>query len=384
MNEKEVRELRKRFRADRGNISSVYGCYVNESRKIVSMFEQPLVGIAPEEAEQYLGLMKKTLSGTLGKNLVELAFSTQQVMDSDEHRLLSMLRSSGLKDDVLLRTFFEQMIEHLVIEGNYLILLTHDVYAVPHHAGEDAMRQGVSDEEFSYILCAVCPVKLTQPGLSYFSRENRFRGSERGWSASAPEVGFLFPAFDDRAANLYGTLYYTKDEAQNHQELIDGMFHTEPPMPAAAQKETFQALLTESLREECSLEVMQTVQEQIGEMIDQHKQNKEPEMLVVSKKELGMVLAACGVSKERVDTFETQFDAQFGVDAEIPPTNVVDCKHFEIRTPDVVIKVNPERSDLVETRVIDGSKYILICADGGMEVNGVPVKISEGYETVGK
>lgn len=246
------------------------------------------------------------------------------------------------------------------------------------------MQQGVSDEEFPYILCAVCPVKLTQPGLSYFSRENRFRTSERGWSASAPELGFLFPAFDDRAANIYGTLYYTKDEAQNHQEFIDGMFHAEPPMPAAAQKETFQSLLTESLREECSLEVMQTVQEQIGELIDQHKQNKEPEMLVVSKKELGTILSASGVSKERIETFETQFDAQFGEDAEIPPTNVVDCKHFEIRTPDVVIKVNPERSDLVETRVINGSKYILICADGGMEVNGVPVRISEESKPVAR
>ena len=193
---------------------------------------------------------------------------------------------------------------------------------------------------------------------------------------SAPELGFLFPAFQDRSANIYSALYYTRDIAENHKEFVDAVFRSEIPLPAAAQKEAFQSILGETLAEDCKYDVVQAVHDQLSGMIEEHKTNKEAEPLVVSKNTVKRVLENCGISESRVEAFDEKYDAEFGPDTDISPRNIVDSKQFEVCTPDVTIRVNPERSDLLETRVIDGKKYILIRAEEGVEVNGVRIHIT--------
>ena len=193
---------------------------------------------------------------------------------------------------------------------------------------------------------------------------------------SAPELGFLFPAFDDRSTNLYNSLYYTRDIAENHAEFVDAVFRSPVPMPAAAQKETFQSILGDTLAEDSRYEVVQAVHEQLCGMIEEHKAGRETEPLVISKGTVKCMLKSCGVADSHVATFDQQYDAAFGADTDLSPRNLVDAKQLELRTPDVTIHVNPEHSDLVETRVIDGKRYILIRADDGVEVNGVNVHIS--------
>lgn len=377
MTEKEISEIRRRVRREKSNISHILGCYVNERREIISMFDQSLGLMPQEEQERYLAILKKTLSGTAGKNLIDISFRTQQVMDSEEHKLLMSLRKSSLKDESAVQDFFQRVIQSLNFEGNYLILLAHDNYDVPYRSKDGEKQQDASSEVFSYILCSICPVKLTQPELSYYAAEKEFHNSNAGWVVATPELGFMFPAFDDRAANIYNALYYTKDIAENHGEFIDAVFHTDVPMPAAEQKATFQSVLSNALESDCSFEVIQTVHEELCGMIELHKESKVDESLVISKKQVASVLQSCGVSEAHVDTFAEKYDAEFGEDSAVSPRNIIDSKKFEIRTPDVVITVNPERSDLVETRVINGTKYILICADEGVEVNGVSIHISD-------
>ena len=375
MNEKEIAEIRRRFRPDRSNISRIRGCYVNDQSEIVSEFSQSLVSMSQQESEELLAILKKTLSGTIGKNLIDIEFATRQVLEGDEHKLLMTLRNSSLDDETAIHDFYGRVIQALNMEGNYLILLAFDKYDVPFYT-KDGEKQDDSSEVFSYFLCSVCPVKQTKPALGYFIPENTFRNITADWVVSSPELGFMFPAFDDRSANIYNALYYTRNIAESHPEFIDAVFKTEPPMPAAAQKETFQSLLGEAVADDCSLDVVQAVHGQLSGMIEEHKANKEEEPLTVSKKTVGGVLRSCGVSDSRVTAFEEKYDAEFGADTEISPRNIVDTKQFEVRTPDVVIRVNPERGDLIETRVIDGAKYILIRADDGVEVNGVNISIS--------
>lgn len=377
MNEKELREIRRQFRPDKSTVNRLCGCYVNDQKQIIALFQETLQMLEQEEAANYLALLKKALAGTLGKNLINIEFSAQQVMHSDEHRLLSQLRSSGIEDDTSVELFFKRIIESLQIEGNYLILLAYGVYAVPYRAKDDTIQKDAGDEEYQYLVCSVCPVKQVPPELSYSAKENRFHRTSADWVVSAPTLGFLFPAFDSRATNLYSALYYSKGIKDNHQEVIDAIFHTEPPMPVAAQKELFETVLANTLHEECSYEVLQEMHEQIGELMELHKESKNPEPLTLSGKALGAVLKKCGVSEEHIDAFQSQFDQQFGFGAALPPANVIQCKKFEIKTPDVLIQVNPERSDLVETRNIDGSKYILIRADEGFEVNGIQAQMQE-------
>ena len=370
MNEKEVGELRRRLRPEKNSIT-----YVNEMGESVAQFDQSLALMTQEETETLLALLRRTLSGTLGKNLLDLSFETRQVVEGEEHRRLMRLRDTALKDEEAVEEFFQLVRQSLTLEGNYLILLVYDRYDVPYRA-KDGERQEDAAEVYSYLLCSICPVKQTKPALSYHVRENEFHNRRADWLVSPPELGFLFPAFDDRSTNLYNALYYTRDSGENHPELVEAVFRREAPMPAAAQKETFQTLLSDTLADECSCEVVQAVHDQLCELVEEHRERKEAEPLTLSKGAVKCVLKSCGVSDSHVEEFALRYDDAFGADMALSPRNLVE-KQIEVCTPDVVIKVSPERSDLVDTRVIDGVKYILIRADEGVEVNGVPVHIAE-------
>ena len=376
MNEKEIAEIRRRFKPDKSNITHVRGCYVNEKREIISEFDQSLTLSRQEDAEKLLNVLRKTLSGTVGKNLLDIEFDTRQVVEGEEHRLLMALRDSHLGDQEAVHALFQRVVASLDLEGNYLILLAHDTYDVPYRSKDGARQEDASDQVFSYILCSVCPVKLTKDALSYYIQENQFHSVEADWVVAPPEVGFMFPSFDDRSTNLYNALYYTRDISQSHPDLVDALFKSPVPMPAAVQKETFQSILGDTLEEECRYGVVQAVHDELCGMIAAHKESREEEPLVISKVTVKRVLHECGVSPEHMERFEEQYDRQFGPEADLPPRNIVDSRQLEVKTPDVTIKVNPERSDLVETRVIDGARYILIRAEEGVEVNGVQIHIS--------
>ena len=375
MNEKEIAELRRRYKPDKSNISHIRGCYVNETGEIVSEFNQSLALTAQEETEKLLAILKKSLSGTLGKNLIDISFETKQVVDGEEHALLMALRDSKLGDDEAVQALYRRILNSVMIEGSYMILLAHDTHDVPFRSRDGERMEDASTDVFSYILCAICPVKLTKPALSYYVYENEFHSLQTDWIVSSPEIGFMFPAFDDRCSNIYGALYYTRDITKNQSDFVDALFRAPLPMPAAAQKDAFEAILGEALAEDCSCEVVQAVHEHLCERIEEHKANHEEEPLVVTKEEVKTVLDACGVPETRVAAFGRKYDEEFGEEAALSPRNLVDTAKLEVRTPDVVIRVSPERGDLVETRVIDGVKYILIRADESVEVNGVDVNI---------
>lgn len=376
MNEKEIAELRRRFRADKSSISRVRGCYVNEKREIISQFDQSLGLLGQTESEQLLSTLRKTLSGTLGKNLLDIPFDTRQVVEGDQHKLLMTLRNSALRDEEAVSAFYQRVIQSLDLEGNYLILLVQDDYDVPYRSKDDQRQDDASSEVFRYILCSICPVKQTKEALSYYVYENAFHSISADWVVSAPEMGFLFPSFDERSTNLYDALYYCKDTSQTHPDFVEAVFHAPAPMPATEQMETFQALLEDTLSDECRYQVVQSVHGQLREMIEEHKANKVEEPLVVDKGTVRRVLEHSGVSKEHVEAFEERYDDAFGADADLSPRNLVDTKQLEITTPDVTIKVSPDRGDLVETRLINGARYILIRAEEGVAVNGVPIQIS--------
>ncbi len=378
MNEKEIGEIRRRVRRDRSNMTAIYGCYVNGQKEIVSEFKQS-TGIMPEnEAEKYFGLLKRTLSGSIGKNLIDISFKTSQVADSPEHKLLMELRSSGLKDENLRNEFYQKIIQSVAFDDGFLILIGCDSYDVPFKSKDDETQTDASNETYTYLLCAVCPVKLSKPNLQYMAEDKSFHDGGAHNIPCAPEVGFLFPAFDGRATNIYNALFYTHSAKESHEALIDALFRVNIPKPAEEQKKSFEALLGAALQEECSLDVVQTVHEQICQCIDMHKESKVAEPLLISKEQVKAALEECGVSREHLAKFSVEYDEVFGFEAQLHPKNIINNKRFEITTPDVSIQVSPERSDLIETRIIGGVKYILICADENVEVNGVPIHIAEG------
>ena len=301
-------------------------------------------------------------------------FSTQQVADSDEHRRLMALRDSKLKEVEVRQEFYQSVIDSLDMgDSNYLILLAHDAYDVPHRGKDGEDRADEGDTVFSYIVCCVCPVKDGRLELGYCPGENEFHNCAASQIVSPPELGFLFPAFDDRAANIYNALTYARKPDELHQEFLDAIFHTEPPMSAGEQREAFQAALREGLEGACGLEVVQAVHERLTAKIEEHREAKDPEPLAVTAKDVAAILRDSGAEDGQIAAFCEKCGELFGEDAALSPANLIDSKRFEVKTADASISLDPEHSYLMETRIIDGKKYLLIPAGEGLEVNGMPV-----------
>ena len=375
MNQREISELRRRWRPEKSAVSRVYGCFVNSARKIVSDLDESLGAMPQEEAEKYLDLLKKALSGALGKNLIDIVFATQQVADSEEHRLLSALRASGLKDREARNAFYQKVIGSLDMgDDSYLLLLACDAYDVPRRGKDGETQADASDEVFTYIVCCVCAVKAGRAELGYFPGDNEFHYTV-GQMVCPPELGFLFPAFDNRTANIYNALFYSRKPDELHQEFIDAVFRTEPPMSAAEQKESFQSALTEALGDACGLEVVQAVHGGLLSKIEAHKESRDPEAPAVTAGDVEDILADCGAAPEQTAAFLEQWNDRFGEGAVLNPENLIDSKRFEVRAGEAKVTVDPSFSYLVETRVIDGVKYLLIPAGSDVEVNGLPVQV---------
>ena len=376
MNQKELNEIRRRFKLDKNAISKIYGCYVNSNKEIISYVDASMGLMSQEEQEMYLGLLKKSLSGALGRNLMDIEFSTAQVADSDEHRLLQTIRQTGLQDKNSREELCRRIIDATDMgETNYLILLAADTYDVPYRGRDDELMDDASETVYKYFVCSICPVKAPTLELKYSNEDSGFHSASTGHIALAPELGFLFPAFDGRAANIYNALFYSKNAAELHQEVIDAVFRTQPPLSAEEQKNVFSTALGDTLQKDCSYDVVQSVHEQLWERIAEHKESKNPEVLTLSIREVGDVLTNSGVSEEKVEAFQQECRRQYGEDVTLNPKNIIDSGKFRITTPDVKIAVAPEYSHMIEARAIDGRRYILIPADEGVEINGIGVNI---------
>ena len=374
MKEKEIAQIRRRYRSDKINISRICGCYVNSKKEIISEFDQSLGMMSEDDANGMLGLLKKTLSGHIGTNLLEIEFSTHQVSQSEEYSLLSKLKATELKDTEARAELYKKIIENLEFEGSYLILLAHDNYDV-FDICADGMKSEESTTVYSYVICAVCPVKEGKASMSYYFPEKCFRTVCADTVLSRPEIGFVFPVLEDGLTNIYKAAYYTKNLENNYSELVNALFAKEAPMPAKEQKQTFGEVLEQTVGEECSLHLVSSIHAQINEIIEENKAEKEEELPFINKDDAAQMLRFCGVSEDKIEAFEKGFDESFGENAEIPSSNLAGTKQLQIETPEVSVKVSGGCSNVVQSRVIDGVKYILIRADNDVTVNGVSVKI---------
>ena len=376
MNQKEVGELRRRLRPGKNGIGHVYGCYVSPTKEIIAEVDQSLALLNEDDVESRMALLRKTLSGALGRSLIDIEFATRQVAEGEEHKLLRQLRDTKLKDEAVRREFYQKVIQSVDMgEDSYLILLAQESYDVPFRSKNDEGLDDASETVYSYILCALCPMREGKPGLGYVPAENALHVKTAGRLAAQPELGFLFPAFDRRAANLYNALYYVRKPELLHKEFIDGVFGAEPPLSAPEQREAFETALTDALGVECSMELVQAVHEQLRERLELHKESQSPNPLTVTARDVGGMLRECGIEEERVASFQDYCAQRLGEGAALDPANLIDSKRFQIKAGEITITVKPELSGQVESRVLEGRKYILIPAGDGVEVNGLAVEL---------
>ncbi len=372
MIKQEINEIKKLMSPKKCSITRICGCYVDGEKNKKAMFKQPFLALPEEEMFKYFEILKKNLSGTIGKNLITLDFPLACEEPGGTQEFLYRLKESALKDDTLLEEYYDKIINAYEYVGNYLILLIHDVYDVPGKTKDGIEMEDASDEVYEYILSCICPVELSKPGLSYNAEDNSFQNRIRDWVVGMPQMGFLFPAFTDRSTDLHSVLYYTKDGEDLHSTLMDVILACPLPLSAGSQKETFHAIIEETLEETCDIETVINIHEKINEMVEAHKDDPVP--LTLDKEEIKTILADSGAANEKLEKFDQHFEEAAGTTAELFVNNVVNTRTFEVKTPDVVIKVKPERTDLLQTRNIDGRECLVIALDGSVEVNGVSVR----------
>ena len=372
MNKKEVLEIRKQFTLANCAITRIAGCYVDHEKNKKMESKSAFLSLPEEEAFKYFDIFKKTLSGTMGKNMLNMEFPIDQEMPGGTQEFLMKLKASKLEDDMLLEEFYDKVIATYEYAENYYIILIHAMYDVPGRSSDNLEMFDASDEVYEYLVCSICPVSLSKAGLSYNAESNCIQDRIRDWVVDMPDKGFLFPAFNDRSTDIHGVLYYTKKSEDLQPELIEQLLGARMPMSANTQKETFQMLIEDTLGEDGDYETIRNIHDTLNDMIEEHKEEQEP--LQLDKTDVRKVFEKSGVSSEKMECFDQNYEETAGEKTSLLATNITETKKFQIETPDIVIKVNTERADLIETRVIDGRQCLVIAVDDHIEVNGVNVR----------
>ena len=371
MNKKEISEIKKQFTPANCAITRICGCYVDGEKKKKTKLKEAFLSLSEEEAFKYFEIFRKTLSGTIGKNLINMEFPLEQEKEGGAQEFLLRLRESKLQDDALVDEFYDRVIDSYDYGENYYIILIHAVYDIPGKSSDGLEMFDASDEIYDHILCSICPVKLSKAGLCYNAETNHIEDRIRDWLVEMPELGFLFPVFNDRSTDIHGILYYSKNAEQLRSTFVDQLFGCEVPLSAGGQRDTFNTLVEETLGEDCAYDTVMNIHEKLNEWVESQKDSPDPAIL--TKPEVKRLFEECGVEEEKLEDFEARYEATAGEDASLMAANITNTRRMEIKTPDVVIHVDPDRAELVETRVIDGRRCLVIPMEDNVEINGIRV-----------
>ena len=377
MTRKEINEIKSQFNIEDCGILRLCGCYVDGEKNKVTTFNETFLNLPEEERHKYLDILKKCLSGTPGRNLIDMKFTLDAYGKDQQRDFLLELRKCELNDDNLLNQLYDKIINSYHYPGNYLILIVNQTYDIPSVTADNIAMDDASDEVYNYILCCICPVTLSKAGLGYFESDKAFHNQTQNHMVDNPDIAFLFPAFNNRSTDDESILFHCKDTDDFQQEFLNSVLSCEVPLPADVQKETFNNLVTETLGEDCNYETVKNIHDNLNDVIEEHKAvSSAPVML--DKTEVKEILERSGVSDERLTDFEEHFEMAAGENGRLAATNITPSRKFEVKTPDVVIKINPDKTDLVETRLIDGKQCLVIQIDERLEVNGISVNPDTG------
>lgn len=375
MNRKEISEIKKQFTPDNCAITRICGCYVDGEKNKKTEMQDAFLSLPEEERFKYFEIFRKTLSGTIGKNLINMDFPLDAEMPEGQQRFFLDLRTSHLEQPELIEKFYDKIIDNYDYGENYLILLIHAMYDIPGKSSDNLEMFDASDEVFDYILCAICPVKLSKAGLSYDTEENCFRNRTRDWMVEMPDRGFLFPAFNDRSTDIHSFLYYSKNGEDLHEGFVETLSGCTVPMSAKDQQETFNLLIEETLEETCDYALVKNIHEHLNNLIESAQDSPEP--ILLDKQEVRNILESSGANEEKMEAFDRNFDETAGAKASLLVSNVANTRKFEIKTPVITIQVAPDCADLVETKIIDGRRCLVIGIDDHVTVNGINVAATE-------
>ena len=188
-----------------------------------------------------------------------------------------------------------------------------------------------------------------------------------------PEVGMLYPAFNDRSTDLHAALWYAKNEESRHDELAAALLGMDLPMPRTAEQDVFREVIEVSLGKDCSFENVKNISEAVNRILEEGKD--EPEPVLLGQHEIRQILYDNGADEEALGRFDKAYGEIAGEDsAPLLAESVAAPKKLSVKSESVRLDVDAEAADLVETRVIDGIEYFLIPVTDNVTVNGIRIR----------
>lgn len=415
MNKRDVMEIKRRFKKEDCTFTRMCGCYVDGEKNRVVEFGETFLNLDDEEFFKYLELAKKTLSGTIGNHLLELEFPLAEESVGGRQQFLMALKDSSLKNEELLERFYDLVIENYDYVGNYLILVFHDAYDVITRTSDND-KLDESEEVYEYLLCAICPVTLTKPGLGYRQDENRIGPRIRDWVVGAPESGFIFPAFTDRSSDIHAVMCYNKNPKDTHTELMEGALGCDAKRTAAEQKQAFESIVKNAFGgdEDTSREVFYEIQQNMNEKKEDVEEDSDDDPVRLTTDTISDIMIKSGVPEAAAAMIEESYSEEFKDEAPFLE-HLIDSKIIEsgeklkkekelvekvevleqqlkdtkllagtaddeedapdggVKTYDVILRVKPEKATQIKSQMIDGHKCLVIPMEDNEHaaINGV-------------
>ena len=378
MRKKDVLELKKRFKKDYCTFTKMCGCYVNGEKNVLLKFRETFLNLEEDEYFKFLEIAKKVLSGTVGNNILELNFPINEEFVNEKQISLMRLKNSKLKDDNILDEFYDSIIDNYDYTGNFLILIFHDAYDVITKT-KDNIKIDESEEVYEYVLCAICPVSLSEPGLRYFEEENKIKARIRDWVVEAPTNGFVFPAFIERSTDVNSIMYYTKNPKETHPELMEHALGCYKKQTATIQKEAFQSIIKDSLLvdEDEADKIFMEVQENLNTMIEEYNatyEDVDPEPIILNKKDVQNLLIESGIPEEVTIKIEKSYEESFGEDLPLAES-LIDSKALKVKA-----QLNKEESLKKQVQVLQ-NKLELAKQEVALDKD-IPLSTESDEETV--
>lgn len=219
---KNVAELKKRITKENCTFTRMCTAYVSYEGEILAKSESSFLNLPENEFTKYMALAKVLFNE---KKIDENVFTLELDKKKDAPYYTELRTNlvaavdTGLKDQEIVNDLFYQISSEYKRIGNYIIILWHDAYDVP-VVTSDGIKNDESDEVYTYIACAICPVVMQDPGLSYNENDTKFESLNRKWMIKSPAAGFVYPAFDDRTADYDKIMYYDACKKRLDHELI--------------------------------------------------------------------------------------------------------------------------------------------------------------------
>lgn len=372
MDRKAVNEIRKLFNKNSCRIDKLRGCYVDENKQRVFEMKENFLALPDEEFIKYSDLFKKTMSGRFGRTLFNLSFPMEEEQPGGKQEFLYRLNKSGLMDEAMLDEFYQKIIDTLQLSGKYLILAAHGVYDIPGRTTDNIEMDDASEFVYEFTVCSICPITLTKEGLCCDAEAKTFVARPQDLGVDRPMIGFLFPAFNDRASDIHAALYYSRKADERHEEFVTDFLGTELPLDEDGQRGIFRKVIEDTLGRDCGFEEVKEINEAIGEMLEAAKESPEP--VILEKADVRRLLENSGADEDTMKRFDAVYDDTVEDGTTLLAENVTDTSKLEVKTNGLKLSVKAEMAPIVETRVIDGIEYFLIPVSDDVEVNGIRIR----------